>query len=180
GYIENRSIGGHVEHIGGQSPILIDVLNEVRLVLYLAHEEKNFLELIKYSLENPVRRLEILHLGRAEDWIVIEEVSEIFELSQFSAQRVDADFRHFFWIPEKIFVSGSESGGVSSFDGFEGLLYNLPTFWTVEGFERTLNRHGKRIFEYMRARLNDGLIAGCSFLYDTEIKLPMFLADFRG
>ncbi|MCX7640471.1 MAG: CRISPR-associated protein Cas5, partial [Pyrinomonadaceae bacterium] len=27
GYAENRYIGGHIEHIGGQSPILIDTLN---------------------------------------------------------------------------------------------------------------------------------------------------------
>lgn len=177
GYVENRSIGGHVEHIGGQSPILIDVLNEVRIVIHLAHENKGFLECIRSSLENPVHRLEILHLGRAEDWIVIEELSEVIDLSHFPIKRVDGDFQYFFWIPEKAFAS--DSGGDMAFSRFEGLLYNLPTFWTVRDFEETLNRHGQRIFEYMRAKLNDGLIMGSTVVYDAEVELPIFLADFK-
>ncbi len=178
-YVENRSVGGHVEHIGGQAPVLIDVLNEVHLIIHLAHKDETFLNDIKSSLENPVRRLEVLHLGRAEDWIVIEELSEVFELSRFPPQRVDADFRHFFWIPEKLCVNSTASGVVSSFDGFDGLLYNVPTFWTVADYEQTRNRHGQRVFEYIRAKLNDGLIKGCTFLYDEEQKLPIFLADLE-
>ncbi|MEM4722090.1 MAG: type I-B CRISPR-associated protein Cas5b [Candidatus Methanomethylicaceae archaeon] len=180
GYVENRSIGGHIEHIGGQSPILIDVLNDVRLVIHLVHDNKDFLEFIRSSLENPVRRLEVLHLGRAEDWIVIEGLSEVFEASRFPVQRVDANFHHFFWIPEKIFASNSARTGFSTFNDFQGLLYNIPTFWTVADYDRTLNRHGQRVFEYIRAKLNDGLITGCKFLYDEESKLPIFLADFGG
>ncbi|MCS7158698.1 MAG: type I-B CRISPR-associated protein Cas5b [Blastocatellia bacterium] len=179
GYAENRSIGGHVEHIGGQSPVSIDVLDDVRLVIYLAHEKKIFLERIKSSLENPVHRLEVLHLGRAEDWIVIEELpQQVFELSQFPAQRVDADFQHFFWIPKVIFANGVKDDVARTFDGFEGLLYNVPTFWTVADFERTRNRHGHRVFEYIQAKLNDGLITNQSFLYDKELNLPILLADF--
>ncbi len=179
GYIKNRSVGGHVEHIGGQSPVLMDVLNEVMLVIHLAHEKETFLKLIKSSLENPVRRLEVLHLGRAEDWIVIEELSEVFELSRFTVKRVDANFRHFFWIPERVLASDPESSGASTFDGFQGLLYNVPTFWTVADYDRTWNRHGQRVFEYIRAKLNDGLITGCKFLYDEDSSLPIFLANSR-
>ncbi|MEM4284207.1 MAG: type I-B CRISPR-associated protein Cas5b [Candidatus Caldarchaeum sp.] len=176
GYVENRSIGGHIEHIGGQSPVSIDVLDDVRLVIHLAHEEETFLKHIKSSLENPVRRLEVLHLGRAEDWIVIEGLSEVFELSRFPVQRADANFRHFFWIPEKIFANSKE---VTAFEEFGGLSYNVPTFWTVADFDRTFNRHGQRIFEHIRAKLNDGLIIGCKFLYDEESRLPIFLANFE-
>ncbi|CAM3267965.1 type I-B CRISPR-associated protein Cas5b [Rhodothermus bifroesti] len=194
GYAENRSVGGHVEHIGGQSPVSMDILNEVRLVIYLAHEKKAFLEHIRSSLENPVRRLEVLHLGRAEDWIVIEEVSEVSALSNtegksqmqeeeksesnFRVQRVDANFRHFFWIPERIFTGASESTEADPYTKAQGLLYNVPTFWTVVDYEQTLNRHGQRVFEYIRAKLNDGLITGCRFLYDEKLGLPIFLADF--
>jgi CRISPR-associated protein Cas5t len=178
GYVENRSVGGHVEHIGGQSPVSIDVLDDVRLVIHLAHEEETFLKLIKSSLGNPVRRLEVLHLGRAEDWIVIEELSDLFELSGFPVRRVDANFRHFFWIPETLFVNGAENGAASNFDGFDGLLYNVPSFWTVADFEQTRNRHGQRVFDYVRAKLNDGLITNQSFLYDKDLNLPIFLADF--
>lgn len=179
GCVENRSVGGHVEHIGGQSPVPIDVLNEVRLVIHLAHEKEIFLKLIKSSLENPARRLEVLHLGRAEDWIVIEELSEVIDLSCFRVKRVDANFRHFFWIPESIFTSDPVSSGVSTFKEFQGLRLRVPTFWTVVDYDRTLNRHGQRDFEYIPAKLNDGLITGCQFLYDEDCRLPIFLADFE-
>jgi CRISPR-associated protein Cas5t len=177
GSVENRSIGGHIEHIGGQSPISIDVLNEVRLTLYLAHEIRDFLEIVRSSLENPTRRLEVLHLGRAEDWIVLEEISNIEEISKFGVMRRDGNYSHFFWIPERIWMLDTPNGK-KPYDSFEGLLYRVPSFWTVADYERTRNRHEQRIFEYMPAKLNDGLLVGGSFLYDESANLPIFLADF--
>lgn len=179
GTVENRSVGGHIEHIGGQSPVFIDVLNDVRLVIYLAHKNENFLKEVRSSFENPVRRLEILHLGRAEDWIVIEELSQVCELSRFSIKRVDANFGHFFWIPQRIYQPNSKDN-LTEFEQFEGLLYRLPTFWTVEDFDKTLNRHGRRIFDYVTAKLSDGLFTRKHILFDEECKLPVFLADFGG
>jgi len=179
GSVENRSIGGHVEHIGGQSPISIDVLNDVRLVIHLAHEDRSFLDRIRSALENPVHRLEILHLGRAEDWIVIEELSQVSQLSSFEVCRVDADFRHFFWIPEHFYLPEAKDSA-SDFDRYEGLRYRLPTLWTVEDYARTRNRHGRRIFKYITVKLSDGLLKERRFLFDRECKLPVFLADLGG
>jgi CRISPR-associated protein Cas5t len=177
GSVENRSISGHIEHIGGQSPISIDVLNEVRLTVHLAHEDRDFLECVRSSLENPTCRLEVLHLGRAEDWIVLEEISELLGSSSLKVIRKDANFGHFFWIPEKIWMPDA-TDGKQYYDSFEGLLYRVPSFWTVADYERTRNRHGQRIFEYMPAKLNDGLIVERTFLYDEAANLPIFLADF--
>jgi len=69
---------------------------------------------------------------------------------------------------------------MSSFDQFERLLYRLPTFWTVEGYAETRNRHGRRIFEYMTAKLSDGLFTQKQLLFDKECKIPIFLADLGG
>jgi CRISPR-associated protein Cas5t len=176
GTVENRSVGGHIEHIGGQSPVSIDVLNEVRLVIHLAHEDKSFLDNIRSSLGNPVHRLEVLHLGRAEDWIVIEELAESRELA---VKREDGDYKHFFWIPEKMY-SPQSGDGVIDFKHFEGLLYRLPTFWTVEGYAETRNRHGRRIFEYMTVKLSDGLFTRKQLPLDKECNIPIFLADLGG
>jgi CRISPR-associated protein Cas5t len=177
GAVENRSVNGRVEHIGGQSPVLIDILNEVRLVVYLAHQERAFLESVRTSLLDPVDRLEVLHLGRAEDWIVVEELSDVFELSNFTIQRVDANFEHFFWIPEKICMDGTKAGPGVNFEGFDGLLYNIPSFSKVEDFDK-YGRHGQRVFDYVRTKLNDGLMVNRFFLYDEKVHLPIFLADF--
>jgi len=169
GSVENRETNGHIEHIGGQSPMWIDVLNEVHLVIYLEHENEKFIEDIKESLSNPTKRLEILHLGRAEDLIVLEEEPKIIEEKHLQYGRRDADYGHFFWIPNNL-----------KNDNFEGLLYNLPTFVTIENYEQTFNRHGKRNFRYIRTKLNDGLIKGQEFLLDREAGIPIFLGDFNG
>jgi CRISPR-associated protein Cas5t len=176
GYIQNRSINGQVEHIGGQSPVSIDVLNEMRLVLHFAHQEEEFLREIRNAIRNPIHRLEILHLGRAEDWIVIEELSEIFDLPT-DAQRKDGHYRRFFWIPEKMRVATGPEVPSENFQHGDGLLYNLPTFWEVQDFDKTFNRHGFRQFRYIKTKLNDGLLVNQRCIFDEEVKLPIFLAE---
>jgi CRISPR-associated protein Cas5t len=184
--LNNRSVGGYIEHIGGQSPIFIDVLDEVHLVIHLAHEDKDFLENIRYLLKSPnnpnnqkKQRLDVLHIGRAEDWIVIEELSQVIDLSNFRIKREDANFGYFFWIPEKIYYPNQDNS-LTKFEEYEGLLYRLPTFWTVENYDNTLNRHGKRIFDYISAKLSDGLFKEKYFLFDEACEIPVFLADFGG
>lgn len=169
--VENRSVGGHVEHIGGQSPVSMDILNEMHLIIYLGHDDEKFLETIEEALLNPVGRLEIVHLGRAEDWIVFEDKPQFIEIKDDLVRR-DANYRHFFWIPENH----------NSYNTVDGLLYRLPTFWEVEDFDRTLNRHGIRNFDFISAKLNDGLLVEQQLLIDTSIGrngMPIFLADFR-
>ncbi len=184
GYVENRSINGHIEHIGGQTPVLIDVLNEVHLIIYVAyeeapHEKENFLEKLKGALENPAKRLEIIHLGRAEDWIVLEEVSDLLDISTFEVQSRDGNFGHFFWIPKKIWAEKSDGKALNIFNSVDGLLYRVPSFWTIEGYEKTFNRHGIRNFDFILAKLNDGLLTNQTFLFDIHTRLPIFFADFN-
>jgi len=177
GYFENRENNGHIEHIGGQSPMSIDTLNEVHVVIYLAHNDENFINRLKEKLLNPVDRLEVLHLGRAEDWIVFEEKPEIISETNIEYKRRDADYKHFFWIPDKFWVRNGNGWEENINARFEGLLYNLPTFATIDGYETTFNRHGKRNFEYIRTKLNDGLIKEQKILLDNELNLPIFLAE---
>jgi len=176
GYVENRSINGHIEHIGGQSPVSIDILNDIQLIIYLSHDDENFLSTIKSNLKNPVKRLEIIHLGRAEDWVVFEEISDL-DITKFSYQQFDADFKHFFWIPERIYTNGHSRS--IAFDSISGLIYNLPTFCNVQDFDKTYNRHGQRIFQYIKVKLNDGLLINQSILFDKELGLPIFLAELN-
>lgn len=176
-YIENRFINGHIEHIGGQSPVSIDVLNDVQLVIYIGHESGDFIEKIKSSIENPAHRLDVLHLGRAEDWIVFDGRPEVFDISEFTVKKRDANYRYFFWIPEKISTRNEKEQISSPFDTFEGLLYNLPTFSTVQDFEKTYNRNGVRSFSYIKAKLNDGIIRNQTFLFDDQLNLPIFLGE---
>jgi CRISPR-associated protein Cas5t len=97
GVVENRVRFGVGEHPGGQSPVLVDVLNEVRIVVYLAHEDPSFLEKLSQKIQNPVGRLYPLYLGRAEDWMVVEDIKIVL----LEVTSKDAHFEHFFWVPEK-------------------------------------------------------------------------------
>ncbi len=179
GYIQNRENNGHIEHPGGQSQMWIDVLNDVRLLLYLGHENIEILNEIKNALENPVNRLEVLHIGRAEDWIVLEEKPKILEEKDLEYIRHGGNFKHFFWIPDTFYIL--ENGWKQMNNSyFEGLLYNLPTFSKIEGYESNFNRHGKRTFDYLRTKLNDGLIIGQKLLIDKELNFPIFLGELNG
>jgi CRISPR-associated protein Cas5t len=183
GYIENRYNNNHIEHIGGQSPIKIDVLNNVHLTIYLAHEEKSFLEYILKNLIEPKNRLEVLHIGRAEDWIVLEDKPIFLEDKDVSYERRDADYNYFFWIPENFYIKDEGIWKYCNFDNFNGLLYNIPVLSHIENYERDFNKNAPRRFDYKRTKLNDGLIYNQILFLDksdpSEI-MPIFLTNVNG
>lgn len=171
GSIEVREKNGEINHMGGQSPMRIDVLENIHLNIHLAGSEDFLLEL-EECLHNPVNRLETVHLGRAEDWLVFECV----QLVELEKSNRDKDYNHFFWIPQQI-----EVGDAFDFDfnKVDGLFYNLPVFATIKDYDKSLNHHGEREFTYMRSKLNDGAITGVEYLYDKQSEIPVFLADFN-
>lgn len=153
GFEINRSIGGHIEHIGGQQPVLIDILNDVRLWIYLACASNDFLNKIGESFKEPSNRIYPLHLGRAEDWIVIEEIKLMENIRE---EQVYGNFKKFFWIPK-----------VRSNSKTLGLLYKIPTFYKLE--------NGVRNFEFVDTYLSEGEFDGTMRTYwDEEEKLPIF------
>ncbi len=180
GTTDNRYVNGNIEHLGGQIPILIDVLNEVRLTIHFAHEDKEFLKVVRDSFVNPINRLDVIHIGRAEDWIFYNYISDVIDLQNTDTiserKGLHKSFKNFFWIPEKTWINDQET---SSFFNFEGLIYKLTTFWKIQNFENTYNRNDQRYFNYITAKLNDGLImTNKSLLYDYELEVPIFLASF--
>lgn len=180
GSISNRIIGGHIEHFGGQSPMTIDILNDVYLVIYLFHNDQSFLEILKDNILNPVNRLEILHLGRAEDWIVFDGLPKLISVNELKYGRYDGNYKYFFWIPEKIFQFDSR---FLNYEDFAGLIYNLPVFSEIENYENTFNKNGKRKFSYIKTKLIDGEVAKTNVLVDFDPELPnpvpIFLGDLK-
>ncbi|WP_068747791.1 type I-B CRISPR-associated protein Cas5b [Thermovenabulum gondwanense] len=163
GSIENRFVAGHIEHIGGQSLCLIDILNDVQILIYLYHHDYTFLDEIKQKFENPANRYSPLHLGRAEDWIVIKELEDI----ELEVHETNGNYGYFFWIPERIFNIGCKF----EFDKINGLIYNLTTFYKI--------KDGVRNFDYIKTKLNDGNLGDISTYFDTKEKIPIFFADLK-
>ncbi|MCS7214484.1 MAG: type I-B CRISPR-associated protein Cas5b, partial [Candidatus Calescibacterium sp.] len=166
---ESRSVSGHVEHPGGQIPNLIDILNDVYLWIYMYHEDKDFLDKIRDSFENPSKRIYPLHLGRAEDWFLINEIKYV----DVEVGDVGGNFGRFFWIPRELYVCPeSEFKKEFKFEKVGGILYKVPTFYKLI--------NGLRNFSYVEAKLNDGEISlvnlDMELYFDQEEKLPIFLA----
>jgi len=177
GSIENREKNGQIGHIGGQSPIKIDVLENVELVIYLYHNKKRKLEELKMTLEKPHNRLQVLHIGRAEDWIVYKDITMVDDDSiQLVAE--DGKYPYFFWVPERMCnpTSSSDQNNLR-WENIDGIPYILTTHSHIENYEQHHNHTGKRVYEKINAKLNDGKIMHTQYLFDKETNIPIFLGD---
>lgn len=65
------------EHIGSQSPIILEELNDVHLNIYLYSEQKDFYGKLIQNSSLPEKWLHHLHLGRSEDWAQINNIKVI-------------------------------------------------------------------------------------------------------
>jgi CRISPR-associated protein Cas5t len=177
GSLDIREKNGNVGHIGGQSPMKIDILEDVELFIYLYNEKIENLEILKKNLINPKDRLQVLHIGRAEDWIVYKSELKILDDDNLIYKRRDADYGLFFWIPEKIYkVNNSQI----NFEEFSGNFYILPTFSKIENYDKHHNHTGKRIYnKSLKAKLSDGKFFGVELLFDKELNIPIFLGDLE-
>ncbi len=171
GSAELREKNGEINHIGGQSPMRIDVLENMKLNIHIASEDETFLSWLEGYLHNPVDRLETIHLGRAVDWLVFESI----KIVKLESSTRDKNYNHFFWIPQQLYSENINF----DFAKTEGLFYNLPVFATIKDYEQTHNRNAERSFSYMRSKLNDGAIKGIEYMYDKESDIPVFLAEFN-
>ncbi len=183
GYVENRYINGQVEHPGGQLPVYIDVLNDVHLWIYISHDNEKFLERLKKEIkkekESHSSRIYPLHIGRAEDWIVLEQV-RIISIDD-NKQEIYGSYKKFFWIPKEFYnehqKKNSEKSGEVPLDLREtllGLIYRLPTFYKLQ--------NGYRVFEYKEVYLSEGEFDGTIKAYTDkdEDELPIFFCDMGG
>lgn len=182
GDINIREKNGQIGHIGGQAPMKIDVLENVEIVIYLYHSEKDKLEFLANQLRAPKERLQVLHIGRSEDWIVYKDISIIDENDKndkniIEIKRQDGRYPYFFWIPEKIFIPQENNSNIS-WNNFDGLLYNITTFSHIENYENHYNHTGNRKYKYIKAKLNDGKILNTECLFDEGLNIPIFFADF--
>lgn len=167
-----RHKNGQVGHIGGQIPVSIDVLEDVDLIIHLYHENINSVEKLKRKLENLKDRLQPVHLGRAEDWIVIRDLKILEENKDVSLRRVDGAYDYFFWIAESLL---SVDKIKINWEEIEGNIYYLTTLSSVEGYESHHNHAGRKIYKRVKTKLNDGKIKNATTLFDMERKIPIFL-----
>ncbi len=180
---ENRIIDQIPEHPGGQIPIRIDVLENVKLIIYIAHDEESFLKEIEKAFKNPEKRIYPLHLGRAEDWIVFDgapdEAIKIIEVNENEKEPFYGKFDYYTWIPDlesrNKYVNKYLNNG--NFERFfqkvKGSSHLITSFYEI--------KDGFRNFEYIPVKLFEQgdfpfyFGRPFEFIQDNELKIPLFL-----
>lgn len=173
--VENRVIDKTPAHPGIQMPVIIDVLHNVNITMYIHHPNEEFLADIYNAFKNPVTRTSPLHLGRAEDWVVInpEEVN----LTELTPKRV-FHIKYFAWIPEENSVDENFILDMDRYKKFfekvNGNVFKLPTFYEI-------NSENQRVFnEYVKVKLYEGgSFEGFEFYIDEHEEIPVIFCKLK-
>ena len=97
--INNRTWQEIPEHPGGQSPIKIEVLNEVENLIYVYHPNPLVLEGIRANITAPEKWFSHLHLGRAEDWAMLESAEPAVLMVSARAEDFRNSNSYYQWMP---------------------------------------------------------------------------------
>lgn len=97
--INNRSWQEIPEHPGGQSPIKIEVLNEVENLIYVYHPKPSVLEEIRANITAPEKWFSHLHLGRAEDWVMVDSAEKAVLMVSARAEDFKNSSSYYQWMP---------------------------------------------------------------------------------
>ncbi|MFN4226524.1 MAG: type I-B CRISPR-associated protein Cas5b [Candidatus Ratteibacteria bacterium] len=179
---ENRIFDQMPEHPGGQMPTRIDVLENVKLIIYIHHTNENFLKEIENAFKNPENRIYPLHLGRAEDWIVFEgnpdESIKIIEINEQNKQPFYGKFNYYTWIPDpergKSYIDNKlyDENFEKIFQKIKGGSHLITSFYEI--------KDGFRNFEYVPVKLFEQgdfpfyFDKPFNFIIDEELSIPLF------
>ena len=180
GFPENRIIDQIPEHPGGQIPTRIDVLENVRLLIYIKHQDEKFLEEIEKSFKNPEERIYPIHLGRAEDLVVFEDI-KILEIKEkeksLYGKLKNYDFT-WFVDPERgkeyLDETLSNEDYKEFFNQIKGSYHLITSFYKIV--------EGIRNFKYIPVKLFEGgsfpfyFGKPFKFIFDDEEDIPLFFA----
>jgi len=181
GFPENRIIDQIPEHPGGQIPTRIDVLENVRLLIYIKHEDENFLKEIEGAFKNPKERNCPIHLGRAEDLVVFEEIPKILDIKEekkpLYGKLKNYDFT---WLvdPERgeehLDDSLKNDDYQKFFKKIQGSYHLITSFYEI--------KENIRNFKYVPVKLFEGgsfpfdFGEPFEFIFDDEEDIPLFFA----
>jgi hypothetical protein len=177
-FTENRTINQMPEHPGGQIPTRIDVLENVRLLIYIKHSDEKLLEEMKNALENPKQRIYPIHLGRAEDSVIFEAI-DIVELKKkknpLYGKIKNYDFT---WLvdPERgekyLDLDMNWESYKDFFNKIQGSYHLITSFYKIV--------EGIRVFEHIPVKLFEGgsfpLYFGKPFEFIFDEDIPLFFA----
>lgn len=180
---KNRKFYGIPEHPGGQMPMRIDVLENVKLLIYVYHPDEQVLKILKNAFLNPINRASPLHLGRAEDWIVFdrnpEEAIKIIEIDCTKKEPFYGKFNFYTWIPDP--EQGIEFIDENLYDKdkytrfyrkIKGSSHLITSFYEIKAEVREFIRIPVKLFEQGDFPFDFG--RPFDFVKDRELNIPLF------
>ncbi len=188
--LTNRTIHGEPEHPGGQIPAKIDVLENVYLIIYLAHENEEVIYHLQEILRKPDNRVYPLHLGRAEDWIVFDgKPEESIKIIKTEEKELYGRLDFYTWIPdyrkreekeefEFVGIGDSNKDNYKNFfEKVQGSSHIVTSFYRLQNGIRVFQHIPVKLFEGGSFPLNFG--KPFKFSIDAELKLPIFFAKMK-
>lgn len=179
---DNRMCQGVPEHPGGQSPITIEVLNEVTVVIYLQHPQQEIEDILLNNYNRPETWISHLHMGRSEDWAIIDSVNKMELLLSNKPGSFKQAASYYQWLPLPEYAFGLE--GLIKRNDYEGLYNKIQgsAVLVTSFYERVkMNEAVIRNFDHVPAHLCRSQIPFLddfslpSLLTDEELHLPVFL-----
>ncbi|MDK2888378.1 MAG: CRISPR-associated protein Cas5t [Thermoanaerobacter sp.] len=185
----SRYFSQFAEHPGGQSPVVLDVLNDVETIIYLTHPDSHILIRLQENLFHPERWINHLHLGRAEDWVVPESTNWVRLLPSEKADIAwTADRGYYFWLPhpEETWKLGEWGDRQEYTELFDKIMGSPQLVCALYSKVKVRNEKGRsweiRNFNHVRTKLCRGQIPLVQFgrlprvMVDPEFLLPVFPA----
>lgn len=192
GSLDNRGWQEVCEHIGGQSPVSIEVLNDVHLVLYVYHPNRSVLETLQKNACCPEKWYSHLHLGRAEDWAMIESAAEISLIVSDKPADLRNSNQYYQWMPDPAVAFGlgnyvEEGHYRELFEKTQGPATLVTSLYRVikvpyHGDEGGIIRN----FEHIPSRLSCMSVPFLNsfmlpaVLADLELSIPVYMANIGG
>jgi len=160
------------EHPGGQSPITVEVLNEVEVIIYLRHKQEIEDKLLE-NYNRPEKWLSHIHMGRAEDWAIIDNIekTELMLANQPSAFSEAASYYQ--WLPSPDYAFGLQK--VIERNDYEELYKKIQgNTVLVTSFYKLVEVGGAviRNFNHVPVRL-----CCCQIPFLDDFSLPRLLTD---
>ncbi|MFY9322571.1 MAG: hypothetical protein WAO72_00220, partial [Syntrophomonadaceae bacterium] len=98
-----------IDHPGGQSPVVVEVLNDVALTVYIHHPQEDIFNTLLTNMEQSENWLNHIHLGRSEDWAVPKEAKMVnLEVSN-RPYDLSGSEDYFQWMPDPKYCFSQES-----------------------------------------------------------------------
>lgn len=182
-----REWQGVIEHPGFQFPKKTEVLNDVKLIVYLFHPQKDVLDIVKKNVLRPEQWFSHLHLGRSEDWACIENVSfQSLAISNEPKKLCNAS-QYYQWMPRPDVAFGMEDylsteEYVSLYNKIQGNIELVTSLYKL-----VENPYSKgdyiRNFEHVPARIINNPVPFLdnftlpNLLVDQELKTPVYMAQ---